>query len=155
MSPVPLAPRRLLAALLLPALAGLAACGGSDDPTSAAAPSSSAAPSEAASPTPSPSPTVDVTLLGIESQSVGLSVAQWSIDHDFAIPADQAEFEEVKLSKPLSEGTKAGYRKVGGKKFEVCLTTYAGSAPAAWAIFESSTGRYTSAPGTPTEDFCP
>ena len=146
-------PRLLLAALLVPALA---ACGGTSSGTGGSAPSTAPAPSSAeATATPSPTPTVDVRSIEIEAQGVGIDVGQWSVDHDFTFPKDQAEFEKVKLSKPLPEGSKAGYRRDSAKKFEVCVTSSLGGAPAGWAVYDSVEGTGKGAAGAPTEDFCP
>lgn len=155
MNAVPLAPRRLLAALLLPALAGLAACGGSDA-TSAPAPSSAAAaPSEVASPTPSPSPTVDVRSIELEAQGIGIDIGAWSVKHDFTFPADEKEFAKVPRRNPLPEGMEAGYERTSAKKFQVCVTQRVDGQPVGWAVYDSVGGTGKGAPGAPTEDFCP
>ena len=150
---MPLLPRLLLTALLVP---GLAACGGADDKGVSGSSSSAAAPSSAkTSPMPSPTPTVDVRSIELDAQGIGIDVGAWSVDHDFKIPADQAEFDKVKFHTPLPEGSKAGYAKVSAKKFQVCVTSYVGSAPAGWAIYDSTEGTGKGAAGAPTADFCP
>lgn len=145
-------PRLLLVALLLPTLA---ACGAADDGDGAAAPSAAAPSSTAVTPTPSPTPTVDVRSIELDAQGMGVDVGAWSVDHDFAIPADQDEFEEVPFRNPLPEGSKAGYTKVGAKKFQVCVTSYVGGAPVGWAVYDSVEGTGKGAEGAPTADFCP
>ncbi|SDU92994.1 hypothetical protein SAMN04488544_2136 [Microlunatus sagamiharensis] len=147
--------RRLLAALLLPALAALAACGGSDEPAADAAPSSAAAPSETAPPTPSPSPTVDVRSIEIEAQGIGIDVGAWSVKHDFRFPADEKEFAKVPRRNPLPEGMEAGYERTSAKKFQVCVTQRVDGQPVGWAVYDSVGGTGKGAAGAPTQDFCP
>ncbi len=146
-------PRLLLAALLLPTLA---ACGGADGSGSAAPSSADAVPSVAAtSPIPSAAPSVDVRSIELDAQGIGVDVGAWSVDHDFRFPADQAEFEKVKLRRPLPTGSKAGYKRFSAKKFQVCVTASAGGEPTGWAIFDSVAGTGNGAAGAPTADFCP
>ena len=154
-----LVPRLALAAVLV---TGLTACGGNDpgggsgSSTSAAAPASSVGTSASSSPSPSALSSQEAQLIGIEAQAVGLDVAQWSVDHDFTDPADDAEFQKkITYAHSLSEGEKATYRKTGSRKFEVCVTKYAGADPAGWGIYESTSGSYTSGVGKPTAAFCP
>ena len=61
----------------------------------------------------------------------------------------------MKLRNPLPEGSKAGYRRVSAKKFQVCVTASVGGDPAAWAIYDSVEGTGKGAAGAPTASFCP
>jgi len=162
-------PGVFVAGLTVIALAG---CGGNDssdtssDPTtssnmSSASSSPTASTSDTAA-TSSTDPSVDssgdsvATNVGLEAQAIGLDVADYTVKHDFTVPANQAAFKaNVKYAHDLKPGSKVGYQAVGKNNFQVCVTHYVGSQPSEWSIFDGKTGLPKSGSGAPTAEFCP
>jgi len=158
-------PGAVVAGLTVIALAG---CGGNDSGKSAAESSvssvssspstvgSGSTPDPSADPSEDPSADSVATDIGLEAQAIGLDVEDYSVKHDFTVPANQAAFKaNVKYAHDLKPGSKVGYRAVGKKSFQVCVTHYADGQPSEWSVFDGKTGLPKSGTGMPTADFCP